>query len=144
MFTQATLMRLALVLCPLTAPSDASIIREDKRVDTRLLTIARTVYDCPITDPNVRTVWKAGKRATVTWDTRGLPANTTSKGKIELGYLKGNSSNEHLDIEHPLAEGFSILAGRISVTVPQVKPGRDYIVVLMGDSGNHSPMFTIL
>ncbi|KAF8842183.1 hypothetical protein BDN67DRAFT_899879 [Paxillus ammoniavirescens] len=108
-----------------------------------LLEIARTVYDCPITDPNARTVWKAGERATVVWDIRGIPVNTTSKGKIELGYFKGKSSNEHLDIEHPLAEGFSILQGRIDVTVPQVKPGRDYIVVLMGDSGNHSPVFTI-
>ncbi|KIK81421.1 hypothetical protein PAXRUDRAFT_832871 [Paxillus rubicundulus Ve08.2h10] len=130
-------------LCLLIASSETSMIPLKNRADTHLLEIPRTVYDCPITDPNARSVWKAGERAVVVWDTRGIPFNTTSKGKIELGYFKGKSSNEHLDIENPLAEGFSILDGRIDVTVPRVKTGRDYIVVLMGDSGNHSPAFTI-
>lgn len=42
-----------------------------------------------------------------------------------------------------LAENFSILLGRIEVTVPWVEDGSDYQIVLFGDSGNFSPTFTI-
>jgi hypothetical protein len=33
--------------------------------------------------------------------------------------------------------------GTIDVTVPRVKDGDDYQIVLFGDSGNFSPKFTI-
>ncbi|KIJ62578.1 hypothetical protein HYDPIDRAFT_94224 [Hydnomerulius pinastri MD-312] len=105
--------------------------------------IPRIVHDCPITNPNTRTIWKAGARATVFWDTSGIPVNTTSTGKIMLGYLEPNDTSEHLDTEHPMAEGFKIAEGHVSVTVPRVPPKKDYIAVLFGDSGNRSPVFTI-
>jgi len=53
------------------------------------------------------------------------------------------SSNEHLDIKHPLATDFDIRQGKVPITVPSVKQGNNYIVVLFGDSGNRSPTFRI-
>ncbi|PBK99785.1 hypothetical protein ARMGADRAFT_1008282 [Armillaria gallica] len=42
-----------------------------------------------------------------------------------------------------LASGFDILLGQYEVTVPYVAESSEYILVLMGDSGNWSPEFTI-
>lgn len=47
-------------------------------------------------------------------------------------------------IARPLATKFSIRQGRVWFQLPYVKTRDDYIVVLMGDSGNASHMFTIL
>ena len=49
--------------------------------------------------------------------------------------------NEHL--ANTLAEDFKMADGNVTFTVPHVKERDDYVVVLMGDSGNHSPKFTI-
>jgi hypothetical protein len=45
--------------------------------------------------------------------------------------------------DHPLAEGFDIRDGHRTIRVPDVPPRNNYIVVVMGDSGNRSPEFTI-
>lgn len=74
---------------------------------------------------------------------------TNTKGKLVLGHIENENDGEHLDLsepgcplftsppltfhlnilEHPLADGFDITLGKITVTVPQVATRRDYIVV---------------
>ncbi|KAF7791484.1 hypothetical protein EIP86_002500 [Pleurotus ostreatoroseus] len=131
----------------------------------------REVYSPPITSPDSSTVWVAGSQATVTWDTSSLPhQGGPFVGTIVLGYLRDGSENEHLDAEHPLAQGFDLSQGAVDVKVPLVQPGNDYIIVreyrapcthpplrrakvqwaypssflpVFGDSGNRSPTFTI-
>ncbi|KAK0201857.1 hypothetical protein DFS33DRAFT_1245337, partial [Desarmillaria ectypa] len=104
----------------------------------------RDVYSPKITNPTACTTWFNGSRVTVTWDTSNPPQNLTNKeGKIVLGFMDGQDDDEHLNMLHPLAEGFDIMAGTISFLVPDVTPRHGYIVVLLGDSGDHSPEFTI-
>ncbi|KAJ6585179.1 hypothetical protein B0H19DRAFT_1016228 [Mycena capillaripes] len=104
----------------------------------------RGVYSPPITKPDASTRWARGTEVTVTWSTSDIPQSiTNSKGRLLLGYLKAGSSNEHLDLDHPLAEGFDIRDGHRTVQVPDVTPRHTYVLVLMGDSGNRSPEFTI-
>ncbi|KDQ62519.1 hypothetical protein JAAARDRAFT_122290 [Jaapia argillacea MUCL 33604] len=105
---------------------------------------SREVSDPRIISPSSVTLWLTGTNVTVTWDTSNIPSDFDTKGKLVLGYLDGVDENEHLDIENPLADGFSLIRGYIDVLVPQVDPGSDYIVVLFGDSGNRSSTFTIL
>ncbi|OSC97236.1 hypothetical protein PYCCODRAFT_1419907 [Trametes coccinea BRFM310] len=98
----------------------------------------RDVFVPPVTYPHAGTVWKVGSHHNVTWDTSNAPAQITNKeGRVVLA--KGGV----LDYEHPLANGFDILLGRIEVKVPDVEPGSDYTIVLFGDSGNDSAEFTI-
>lgn len=104
---------------------------------------SREVYSPPVTSPDASTIWDIGSIEQVTWDTSSIPkAITNSKGKLVLGYVN-NGTDEHLDLDHPLAEGFEITQGFVQVVVPNVKPANDYIVVLFGDSGNRSPAFNI-
>ncbi|KAJ7643989.1 hypothetical protein FB45DRAFT_1020793 [Roridomyces roridus] len=104
----------------------------------------RDVYAPPITSPDSSTRWTRGTQVQVTWSTANAPKSVSNqKGKILLGHFESGSPGEHLDLDHPLAEGFDIMDGHHTVTVPQVSPGSQYIVVLMGDSGNRSPEFTI-
>ncbi|KAI0772265.1 hypothetical protein BC629DRAFT_1291533 [Irpex lacteus] len=107
--------------------------------------MARDVWDPKITSPAASTVWKRGSMVTVTWDTSDAPQYPTSiQGKIYLGHMSDGETNEHLDINHPLAQGVNLNKGSAQVTVPaDVNPGADYIIVLMGDSGNRSQKFTI-
>ncbi|KAJ7016204.1 hypothetical protein C8F04DRAFT_1400680 [Mycena alexandri] len=106
----------------------------------------RGVYSPPITNPDASTRWARGTEALVTWSTSNMPQEVTNtNGRILLGYLEEGSSNEHLDVAHPLAEGFNIHDGSCKIRVPDDIPMRDnYIIVLMGDSGNKSPAFTIV
>ncbi|KAI0917120.1 hypothetical protein AcW1_007601 [Taiwanofungus camphoratus] len=104
----------------------------------------REVYIPVITDPHASTVWTIGSRAEVTWDVSSIPSGLTDfTGKIVLGYLD-KGTDEHLDLDNPLAEGFNITEGHVEVEVPNVSPSNEYIVVLFGDSGNRSPTFTIV
>jgi len=98
---------------------------------------SRDVYVPPILYPTQGTVWIVGQQQYVTWNTSNPPADITNKvGEIHLrkGGLASSST---------LASNFSILLGRIGVTVPYVEDGDDYQIVLFGDSGNFSPKFTI-
>ncbi|KAJ8489161.1 hypothetical protein ONZ45_g13691 [Pleurotus djamor] len=96
----------------------------------------RDVYVPPILYPNAETVWKVGQRHNVTWDISNPPRQITNKfGTI---YVR---KNDLTDVDHPLASDFDILLGRYEITVPNV-PG-EVQLVLMGDSGNFSPKFTI-
>ncbi|KAG7440825.1 uncharacterized protein BT62DRAFT_937613 [Guyanagaster necrorhizus] len=100
--------------------------------------VARDVYSPPVKYPGKGTTWKVGSRHNVTWDATNPPASTTNtEGVIFL------STNGRLDVVHPLASGFDITSGRQEIKVPQVAPGSQYQIVLMGDSGNKGAYFTI-
>ncbi|KAH9977584.1 hypothetical protein BJV74DRAFT_901563 [Russula compacta] len=103
--------------------------------------VKRIVIDPHITSPDAATVWTPGNDELVTWDTSTVPPTGDYNGTLLLGYQTDNSEN--LDLEHPLAVGFSLRDGSVRVTCPVVSPANNYIVVLMGDSGNASPQFTI-
>jgi len=103
--------------------------------------VKRIVIDPLITSPNADTVWTPGNSEVVTWDTSAIPPTGTFTGMLLLGHPSAGSEN--LDLQNPLASGFSLRDGSVRVTCPTVSPGNDYIVVLFGDSGNASPQFTI-
>ncbi|EJC97856.1 uncharacterized protein FOMMEDRAFT_97946 [Fomitiporia mediterranea MF3/22] len=106
----------------------------------------RDVADPPVLAPNASTVWTVGDTQTVVWcvNTSGLPEQITNRqGTVLLGFLNDTSGDEHLMIDSPLASGFDITSGSVDVVVPDVEPRTDYIIALLGDSGNISPKFTI-
>ncbi|EPQ54575.1 hypothetical protein GLOTRDRAFT_24481, partial [Gloeophyllum trabeum ATCC 11539] len=104
----------------------------------------RDVYDPRITSPKSSTVWVVGHSVEVTWDTSDKPKHVTNpEGKVVLGYVEDGDPSEHLDMDHPLADGFDISDGHVKIKVPNVERRNDYIVILFGDSGNRSPAFTI-
>jgi len=151
LFTQ---LSLAGVLCALLAlQAHASPLTTSRRAISDEVGAAwaafknskRDSVSPPIIKPDASSVWPIGSTQEVTWDTSGLPANdsqiTNRLGRVLLGRDTGDSLN--LDIDNPLAEGFSIRLGKISVTVPNVPPRSDYLIVLMGNSGNTSPSFAI-
>ncbi|KDQ27028.1 hypothetical protein PLEOSDRAFT_1043604 [Pleurotus ostreatus PC15] len=106
----------------------------------------RIVWNPEITQPNRRTLWNRNTTATISWNASAIPKGAyEQKGKVVLGWLNPNlGGGEHLNIEHPLAHGFNLRDGHVQITVPQVAPRDDYIVVLFGDSGNASPNFSIV
>ncbi|PIL22806.1 hypothetical protein GSI_15501 [Ganoderma sinense ZZ0214-1] len=88
----------------------------------------RDAISPPITNPTASSVWKAGDRQTVIWDLSGLNGAQPSNpiGQILLGtFINGE---EHLMVESPIASGFNILDGNVTLTVPTVTTGSDYIV----------------
>ncbi|EIW60327.1 uncharacterized protein TRAVEDRAFT_27946 [Trametes versicolor FP-101664 SS1] len=97
----------------------------------------RDVYTPPVLYPHAGTVWYKGQTHNVTWDVSDPPANITNP-IASLMLRKGQLPTPLI-----LANNFSILLGRIEVTVPWVTEGDDYIVVLFGDSGDWSQEFTI-
>ncbi|KAH7888669.1 hypothetical protein F5I97DRAFT_1804350 [Phlebopus sp. FC_14] len=101
--------------------------------------VTRDVWAPPITSPTSTTVWTVGGNYTVTWDASHPPSQITNpEGKVYL--RKGNATQAN-----PIAQGFQLSAGQVSVTVPSgTEPGDDWRVVLFGDSGNWSPVFTII
>ncbi|KAJ6508523.1 hypothetical protein C8R45DRAFT_445956 [Mycena sanguinolenta] len=118
----------------------------------------RGVYDPPITSPGASTTWARQSIVTVTWcaasrylriasvdrSSPGPHPTCPKASRIRReGFSCGTSSNEHLDLDHPLAEGFDIQDGNRTIRVPNVPPRDNYIVVLMGSSGNRSPEFKI-
>jgi len=104
---------------------------------------ADIVYSPTIQSPSKGTVWKAGSKQLVTWDTTSVPSGAEkNKGTILLGYLD-NTGSENLDIQHPLASGFLLTAGQQTITVPKVPKKSTYIIAVLGDSGNISQQFTI-
>ncbi|KAF8159239.1 hypothetical protein B0H34DRAFT_782088 [Crassisporium funariophilum] len=98
---------------------------------------SRDVFVPPILYPHQGTVWTRGQHHNVTWDTSSRPVNITNKVGIIM--LRKGGLTTPLILENR----FDILLGRITVTVPWVDNGDDYQLVLFGDSGNFSPMFTI-
>ncbi|PCH40200.1 hypothetical protein WOLCODRAFT_142961 [Wolfiporia cocos MD-104 SS10] len=118
---------------------------EVNKYDNGTTIAGRDVYNPTITHPDRSTKWTIGSMANVTWSTSDIPHGTTDNtGKVVLGYLDDDDASEHLDLDEPLAEGLNITQGYVEVLVPNVRPGDNYIVVLLGDSGNRSPTFTIV
>ncbi|KAI9465059.1 hypothetical protein BJY52DRAFT_761773 [Lactarius psammicola] len=105
----------------------------------------RDVWAPPIINPHKGTIWHIGSTATVSWNTSTRPMQVTNPtGTLLLGYLRSDGEGgENLDVDHPLAQGFPLNAGKVKFVVPRVKPRHNYIVALIGDSGNISPKFTI-
>ncbi|KAI0830543.1 hypothetical protein BC628DRAFT_1313000 [Trametes gibbosa] len=108
--------------------------------------LPRDVWSPPIIEPDASTVWTVGSMVKVSWDTSTRPEHVTSwVGKLVLGFTDDNEdTNEHLDLNDPLADGFNLTQGHVMVRVPDVTASNEYIVVLFGDSGNKSPQFTIV
>ncbi|KAI0748736.1 hypothetical protein C8Q80DRAFT_756086 [Daedaleopsis nitida] len=97
---------------------------------------AGNVWAPVITYPHHGTIWYTGQRHNVTWDASHPPMNlTNSTGEI---WLRKSGVNTKV-----LAQGFNLTLGRIEVTVPSVKSGTNYKLVLYGDSSNTSQNFAI-
>ncbi|KAL8280839.1 hypothetical protein RQP46_006843 [Phenoliferia psychrophenolica] len=132
-FTAATLLTFALSAISASA---AAINIRTTGVD----------YSAPITTPEKRTVWVAGLNHTVTWNTT-LPEGITmdqvaQTATIKLGYLTEDSEN----LEWTLAEHVPLYTtGSYEITLPSDLEGKtNYVIALMGSSGNISPEFTIV
>ncbi|EMD38249.1 hypothetical protein CERSUDRAFT_82501 [Gelatoporia subvermispora B] len=98
----------------------------------------RDVWAPRILYPNSGTVWQKGQRHNVTWDVSDPPSEMTNPmGEIRLAHANGSI--------YPviLASGFTVMDGRVEIEVPWLVTGSDYALVLFGDSGNTSPIFTI-
>ncbi|THH28624.1 hypothetical protein EUX98_g5564 [Antrodiella citrinella] len=124
---------------------DVHLYPNHKPRDIAEILEVRDVYAPRITEPKTTTVWTSGYMAVVRWDTSDPPKSITNRnGKLVLGYMD-ETGDEHLFLaqDKPLATNFNIMAGYAEVEVPQVPPGKNYIVILFGDSGNRSPEFTI-
>ncbi|KZP20286.1 hypothetical protein FIBSPDRAFT_789637 [Athelia psychrophila] len=97
----------------------------------------RDVWDPKVTYPTKGTVWKSGSKYTVTWETSDEPAQVTNpNGQI---YLRQGDSTP----PNALASDFRLDSGSAQITVPSGSSGSDFVIVLMGDSGNWSGQFTI-
>ncbi|KAI0737539.1 hypothetical protein C8Q80DRAFT_1114968 [Daedaleopsis nitida] len=100
----------------------------------------RDIWVPDILYPHYQTVWYSGQIHNVTWDLSHKPADVSDPiGTITL--RKGGIAQAS---EFVVAENFPLADGHVEVTVPGVLSGDDYQLVLIGDSGNVSPMFTIL
>ncbi|TBU27145.1 hypothetical protein BD311DRAFT_866256 [Dichomitus squalens] len=104
----------------------------------------RDAISPPITNPTAQTVWKAGDTQTVTWDLSGLNGAQPSNPQAQIILGTFINGEEHLLLDTVLASGFNILDGNVTLTVPTVTTGSDYIVCLFGSSGDISPPFTIV
>ncbi|KAJ6517514.1 hypothetical protein C8R47DRAFT_1087494 [Mycena vitilis] len=99
--------------------------------------MSRNIFDPPVLTPTAGEVWTVGSQQNVTWDISDPPANITNTvGTIIL--RKAGVTTPLI-----LGNGFDILDGAFEVTVPDVLEGTDYSIILLGDSGNVSPAFTI-
>ncbi|KAJ3485266.1 hypothetical protein NLI96_g5080 [Meripilus lineatus] len=88
---------------------------------TALPVFVRDVFVPPVTYPHQGTVWVVGQKHNVTWDTSNPPKSITNpKGRIILA--KGGL----LNLSNPLATNFTVMDGRIEITVPNVPTGDDY------------------
>ncbi|KAJ4497100.1 hypothetical protein C8R41DRAFT_736494, partial [Lentinula lateritia] len=103
--------------------------------------IARDVYVPEILTPIAGDTWVIGNTESVTWNVSSPPAQITNPvGQILL--RKGDLTQNGMCMT--LAGNFSILTGNVSFIVPSVTPDDDYSIVLFGDSGNFSPVFSIV
>lgn len=113
---------------------DHMIVQPEKRI----------VYNPTITQPSAQSVWHAGQIHHVKWSTADMPDQARNyTGIVKLGYLPANGDGGE-NLHWTLANDFPIAAGIVEIKLPDdLQPRSDYIIVLMGDSGNASPKFTI-
>jgi len=101
------------------------------------------VFAPPIIQPNSSSVWPIGSTQIVIWSLDDVPSQITNpNGTIYLGFNESNSLN--LNLSNPLVQILNLLAGNVTLIVPDVPPRDDYILNLSGDSGNISPPFAII
>ncbi|TFK37432.1 hypothetical protein BDQ12DRAFT_685317 [Crucibulum laeve] len=92
-------------------------------------------FSAVILSPNSASVWPANTVQTVTWDPAGEPDTDSLLLLVKGGTLFGN---------HRLAANFSITAGSVDVTVPDVVAGDDYQLAFFGTGqGVVSQEFTV-
>ncbi|KAJ3511693.1 hypothetical protein NLJ89_g3951 [Agrocybe chaxingu] len=93
---------------------------------------ALDVFVPNITKPDATTVWTVGQNETVTWGTSNAPGSISNDAAVSLSGFG------------EIARGFDLRAGSVVVQVPaQVVPGQ-YNITLFGNSGNISPMFSVV
>jgi len=121
------------------SPADPEVISEvemEKRI----------VYNPPVTAPVSKQVWYAGREEVVKWkvDQDKIPAAANNfKVTIKLGYLPKNGEGGY-NLKWTLAKDIAITDEEAEVTLPSdLETRHDYIIVVMGDSGNRSKKFTI-
>ncbi|KAG8214610.1 hypothetical protein J3R82DRAFT_9682 [Butyriboletus roseoflavus] len=97
-----------------------------------------------IITPNSSTVWTSGNSGSVSWVTNDVPTEAQNYTlTILLGRL--NNGSENLDITNPLATRVPIMQGSVTVPVPaNLTYATDYVVAVIGDSGDISSCFTIV
>ncbi|KIM35888.1 hypothetical protein M413DRAFT_324580 [Hebeloma cylindrosporum] len=101
--------------------------------------VGRDVFVPPVILPNHKSVWKVGTTQTVTWNVTNPPKQITNTNAMIVLVTDGR-----LDIEHPLATGINVLKGTAQVVVPKVAPGKNYQILVFGDSGNTGEFFEIV
>ncbi|KAI0289187.1 hypothetical protein BC826DRAFT_914883 [Russula brevipes] len=128
-----TLLLSALALAASTTASPIDVAKRNADI-----VVTPTVFS-----PRKGSVWTVGSKQVVQWDTSRIPPEGLNyTGELVLGYNDGTQS-ENLDVDHPLAQNFKLAAGSQTITIPNVPYRSKYFVVLIGDSGNRSPYFTI-
>jgi len=96
------------------------------------------VWSPPVYEPNSDSQWYSGEEHYVKWDTTDAPHQITNpEGTLHLV-----KDGRIIDLENPLAKGFSLWDGQVMIQVPMVESGV-YQINLMGDSGNDSDEFQI-
>ncbi|KAF9267300.1 hypothetical protein L218DRAFT_995567 [Marasmius fiardii PR-910] len=105
---------------------------------------AELVYRPKIVQESVGTEWRRGSTRTISWDTSNLPKEKKNDtGTLLLGYLEHD--NENLDINYPLADNFPLSKGSVTFAVPKhLERKQNYVVALLGDSGNISGPFAVV
>ncbi|KAI0373708.1 hypothetical protein BV20DRAFT_962282 [Pilatotrama ljubarskyi] len=96
----------------------------------------------PITSPAHSDRWTTLEVQTVTWDNIGLNV-TGLKGTLLLGYVWENTTRTVWK-DQPLASNFALSDGAVNVILPDVPSADDYILILLGDMHNLSPLFAVL
>ncbi|PWN23655.1 hypothetical protein BCV69DRAFT_243906 [Microstroma glucosiphilum] len=106
---------------------------------------AEIVFNPKILTPKQGDTWVHGEAKNVTWRTSDIPPPLKSANStLYLGYLPKNSKSGNEHLKWKLANNFPLSAGTVSFIVPNnTVPRDDYIVVLLGDSGNRSERFEI-
>uniref|UniRef100_A0A0W0FUE6 Yeast cell wall synthesis Kre9/Knh1-like N-terminal domain-containing protein n=1 Tax=Moniliophthora roreri TaxID=221103 RepID=A0A0W0FUE6_MONRR len=120
-----------------------------------LSTIARLVFAIPVPDqsvhrPNKLIVYNPSIKPDsigstwVAWETSDLPEEEKNgTATLLLGRLENGSEN--LDVYYPLATNVPLSDGQVTIKVPKhCEPKSNYIIALLGDSGNISNMFSII
>ncbi|KAJ8469634.1 hypothetical protein ONZ51_g8858 [Trametes cubensis] len=95
-----------------------------------------------ITEPNGMAIWTLGSVETVEWITDGLDLDGV-QGTVLLGYAHTDGSIM-LWKDQPLAENVTLADGAVNVRCPLNLPTTlRYVVALLGDENNISPIFEI-
>ncbi|KAH9896880.1 hypothetical protein C8Q73DRAFT_789180 [Cubamyces lactineus] len=102
----------------------------------------------PITSPRHGDVWTVGETRIVEWEITDVQVVSNDQTKFLSGYLllghlvDGTSTGFRLWAGEPLAMGFNLSDKQVSVVVPDVPTGNNYVLALQQTVGL-SELFTI-